>query len=87
MTTPLNLVEVDSLTALVIIDNELDIFSPVAPNTVTAKGTFRDIGAAGRHVHGRGESEKESRMDKICCGAWGLSVMLVSAIYSGFSDI
>lgn len=77
MATPISLIEVDSLTALVIIDNELDVISPPAPSTVAAEGNLVHIAMRGPHVHDRGETIKQLNMNQICCGAWGLSVLLV----------
>jgi len=74
-----HLVEIDSLEALVIIDNELDIFTPPAPNTVSKVGNVAEIAmATSPHIEDRGECSTELRMDKICCGAWGLSILLTA---------
>jgi 7,8-dihydropterin-6-yl-methyl-4-(beta-D-ribofuranosyl)aminobenzene 5'-phosphate synthase len=73
-----NLVEVDTLEAIVIIDNEIDILSTVAPNTVINSGRMSNL-ALGQpdHVHGRGDAKKEMPMEAICCGAHGLSILVV----------
>jgi 7,8-dihydropterin-6-yl-methyl-4-(beta-D-ribofuranosyl)aminobenzene 5'-phosphate synthase len=72
------LVEVDTLEAIVIIDNEIDVMSTIAPNTVTNSGRMSNL-ALGQpeNVHGRGEATKEMPMEAICCGAHGLSVLVV----------
>jgi 7,8-dihydropterin-6-yl-methyl-4-(beta-D-ribofuranosyl)aminobenzene 5'-phosphate synthase len=78
MATPL--IEIDSLEALVIIDNELDLLSPVDPEKVTAFGNLGHLALTSPHeVHDRGSATKEFRMEQICCAAWGLSILLVSA--------
>jgi 7,8-dihydropterin-6-yl-methyl-4-(beta-D-ribofuranosyl)aminobenzene 5'-phosphate synthase len=74
-----DLVEIDSLTALVIIDNEIDVMSTIAPDTVEVSGQLPHIAVASRHyVSGRGDATKEISLEDICCGAWGFSVLLVS---------
>jgi 7,8-dihydropterin-6-yl-methyl-4-(beta-D-ribofuranosyl)aminobenzene 5'-phosphate synthase len=73
-----NLVEVDTLEAIVIIDNEIDIMSSVAPNTIINSGRMPNLSLAQPdHVHGRGEATKEMPMEAICCGAHGLSILVV----------
>jgi 7,8-dihydropterin-6-yl-methyl-4-(beta-D-ribofuranosyl)aminobenzene 5'-phosphate synthase len=72
-----NLVEIDSLEAIVIVDNELDPLSYIAPNTVQIKGGWADIGLSQKkHHHDRGNAV-EIPMESLCCGAHGLSVLLV----------
>ncbi|KAI9739403.1 MAG: hypothetical protein M1818_005091 [Claussenomyces sp. TS43310] len=74
-----NLQEIDSLEALVIVDNELDPISWAAPNTVTADGNLVDVGMRSKsEIHGREPATKELRMDQICCAAHGLSIMLTA---------
>lgn len=74
----LNLQEVDSLEALVIIDNELDPLSPAAPDTVGVTGTMGTIALDSRHtLTDRGGACKELRMEDICCSAHGLSILVV----------
>ena len=73
-----SLVEIDSLEALVIIDNELDLLSPVDPAKVLAHGNLAHLAMASPHQpHDRGGASKEFRMEQICCAAWGLSILLV----------
>ena len=63
-----NLVEVDTLEAIVIIDNEIDILSSVAPNTIINSGRMPNLSLAQPdHVQGRGEATKEMPMEAICC--------------------
>lgn len=74
----LNLQEIDSLEATVIIDNELDPLSPPAPDTVQITGTLGTIGLSSRHnLADRGGACKEMRMEDICCSAHGLSILVV----------
>lgn len=74
----LNLQEIDSLEATVIIDNELDPLSPPAPDTVQITGTLGTIGLNSRHnLTDRGGACKEMRMEDICCSAHGLSILVV----------
>ena len=74
----INLVEIDSLEATIIIDNEIDALSTTQPNTVVNNGRLPNIAMASKHiVENRGACKKELRMEDICCGAHGLSVLLV----------
>jgi 7,8-dihydropterin-6-yl-methyl-4-(beta-D-ribofuranosyl)aminobenzene 5'-phosphate synthase len=84
-----SLVEVDSLEILVIIDNELDPMSPVAPDTVQATGNMGHIAmsTAPRLAPGeRGDAVAELRMENLCCSAHGLSIMVVCHVLSVFYD-
>jgi 7,8-dihydropterin-6-yl-methyl-4-(beta-D-ribofuranosyl)aminobenzene 5'-phosphate synthase len=74
------LIEIDSLEAVVIIDNEIDLMSWVQPNAVQVSRQWKDL-ALGRPdlVLARGEAIKEMPMESVCCGAHGLSVLLVSS--------
>ena len=78
---PTDLVEVDSLEALVIIDNELDPLSPAAPpppDTVQLTGHMGTLAVnSPHHVDNRGECHKEVQMEDICCSAHGLSILVV----------
>ena len=74
-----NLVEVDSLEVQVIVDNELDPLSPCPHPDVQAPSRFMGIPLAPVNTpSSRGGAKKEFRMDNICCGAHGLSLMIVS---------
>jgi 7,8-dihydropterin-6-yl-methyl-4-(beta-D-ribofuranosyl)aminobenzene 5'-phosphate synthase len=74
----LNLQEIDSVEATVIIDNELDPLSPPAPNTVQIAGNLGTIGMNSKHkLTDRGGACKEMRMEDICCSAHGLSILVV----------
>jgi 7,8-dihydropterin-6-yl-methyl-4-(beta-D-ribofuranosyl)aminobenzene 5'-phosphate synthase len=75
----MNLEEVDSLDAIVIIDNELDPLSPAAPDTVQVAGHLGTIAMMSQHnLTDRGGAIKEVRMEDICCSAHGLSILVVS---------
>ncbi|CZR70284.1 uncharacterized protein PAC_20186 [Phialocephala subalpina] len=77
MASPLNLVEVDTLTLTIIIDNEIDIMSTVSANTVSNKGRMSNLSLSQPNdVSGRGDCEKEMPMEAISCGAHGLSILL-----------
>lgn len=74
----LNLQEVDSLEAIVIVDNELDPMSPPAPDTVQIVGNLGQIALrSDNDLTDRGGASKEMRMEDICCSAHGLSILVV----------
>ncbi|CZR52678.1 uncharacterized protein PAC_02555 [Phialocephala subalpina] len=76
----LSLVEVDALDIIVIIDNEIDILSTVPPNTVTNSGRMPNLSLSQPdNVHSRGDAKKEMPMEAICCGAHGLSILVVNS--------
>jgi 7,8-dihydropterin-6-yl-methyl-4-(beta-D-ribofuranosyl)aminobenzene 5'-phosphate synthase len=84
MSPAFSLVEVDSLEALIIIDNELDVMSPISPDAaaagVTLSGQMLDLALKSPnhiHEHERGGAAKELRMESICCAAHGFSVLIV----------
>jgi 7,8-dihydropterin-6-yl-methyl-4-(beta-D-ribofuranosyl)aminobenzene 5'-phosphate synthase len=57
---PSSLVEVDSLEALVIIDNELDIMSWVKQDTLKVGGKWEDVGVSQpATLQSRGEAKKK----------------------------
>lgn len=75
----LNLDEIDSLEALVIIDNELDPMSTTAPDTVQVSGLMATLATQSLHkLDDRGDACRELRMEDICCSAHGLSILVVS---------
>ena len=85
----LRLVELDSLSILNIVDNELDPISSYGQ--CEAKGTHVSggmIDVAKRHPllgdekQKRGGALAELDMEEICCGAHGLSLMIVSGFAS-----
>lgn len=75
---PSGLVEVDSIEIKVIIDNEVDPISPSNNPAVQYTGLFQgqplDPLPPG---HQRGDAAAEIKMENICCGAHGLSLMIV----------
>ena len=73
------LVEIDSLEAVIIIDNEIDALSTTAPNTVINNGRLPNVAMSyhGATIENRGGAIKELQMEDIFCGAHGLSVLLV----------
>ena len=78
MEMPINIEEVDSLEAIVIIDNELDPLSPPALGTVQISGNLGSIAMNSKHtLTDRGEACKELRLEEVCCAAHGLSILVV----------
>jgi 7,8-dihydropterin-6-yl-methyl-4-(beta-D-ribofuranosyl)aminobenzene 5'-phosphate synthase len=78
MSTLSNLIEIDSLEATIVIDNEIDALSTTPPNTVNNAGRLPNIAMASpATVENRGGCKKELQMEDICCGAHGLSILLV----------
>ncbi|KGO48465.1 hypothetical protein PEX1_003020 [Penicillium expansum] len=75
----ITLEEVDSLEAIVIIDNELDPLSPPAPDTVQVSGNLGAIAMGSKHtLTDRGEAYKELRLENVCCAAHGLSILVTA---------
>ncbi len=76
-----SLIELDALEVLVIVDNEVDPISTYPNPAIKVSGQFMDIATRSpTQIYGRADAEKELRMDNICCGAHGLSLMVVSNI-------
>lgn len=81
MTTP-PLRTLDSLEILVIVDNEVDPITASYNPAVLQTGGLKELGMNSPFpAPGRGEGAKELRMESICCGAHGLSLMLVSVSF------
>ncbi|KAJ5910097.1 hypothetical protein N7504_004740 [Penicillium tannophilum] len=75
----LDLQEVDTLEATVIIDNELDPLSPAAPGTVQIAGQMGSlIFKPDNEIMDRGDATRELRMEDICCAAHGLSILVTA---------
>jgi 7,8-dihydropterin-6-yl-methyl-4-(beta-D-ribofuranosyl)aminobenzene 5'-phosphate synthase len=76
------LIPLDTLDILAIVDNETDPMSP-APPCVTATGRLGEValgkGRVIKEERGAG-IVKELAMEQLCCGAHGLSLMIVSTI-------
>jgi 7,8-dihydropterin-6-yl-methyl-4-(beta-D-ribofuranosyl)aminobenzene 5'-phosphate synthase len=71
------LTEIDSLEIQVIVDNELDPISKYI-EPVTAYGNLAHIGLASPKISDeRGSDIHELKMENICCGAHGLSLLIV----------
>lgn len=78
--------EIDSLEAVVIIDNDLDPLSTIAPDTVQVSGQLGNLASCSPHkLTDRGDACSELQMEDICCSAHGLSILVVSAplLYRG----
>lgn len=74
-----SLVEVDSLEAVVIIDNEVDPMSWIA---VDVSGRFPDMMMSRTKNLAVGkDSIKAMPMEAMCCGAHGMSVLVVLSIF------
>ncbi len=73
-----SLVELDAVEILVIADNEVDPMSSYSHPDLTVSGQMPDIARRGPIAEGsRGDAKFEIRLDNICCGAHGLSLMIV----------
>jgi 7,8-dihydropterin-6-yl-methyl-4-(beta-D-ribofuranosyl)aminobenzene 5'-phosphate synthase len=76
-----SLVEVDSVEILVINDNEVDPMSYYTHPDLQVSGQMRDLATfSPNHVHDRGDAKNELRMESLCCGSHGLSLMIVRAL-------
>ncbi|GLA04407.1 hypothetical protein AnigIFM60653_004457 [Aspergillus niger] len=74
-----SLVDLDSLEATILIDNDLDPMSPVPPDTVEVTGLMRTLATSSPHdIHDRGDAHKELQMEDICCSAHGLSILVTA---------
>lgn len=75
----LKLQEVDKIEIQVIITDELDVLSPSPHPEVQAISPMRSsaLGPIDEH-NGRHGTLAELKMEQICCGAFGLSLMIVS---------
>ncbi|KIW96535.1 uncharacterized protein Z519_01926 [Cladophialophora bantiana CBS 173.52] len=74
-----SLVEIDSLEVLVIVDNEVDPISSYQHPDVKVSGQLAEVAARAPLQDGtRGGSKFEIRLDNLCCGAHGLSLMITA---------
>ncbi|GKZ17171.1 hypothetical protein AbraIFM66951_001660 [Aspergillus brasiliensis] len=74
-----SLVDLDSLEATILIDNDLDPMSPVPADTVEVTGLMRTLATSSPHdIHDRGDAHKELQMEDICCAAHGLSILVTA---------
>ncbi|KAL6242240.1 hypothetical protein RBB50_010788 [Rhinocladiella similis] len=73
------LAEIDSLEVLVIVDNELDPISSYQVPGLTVGGQLADVALRAPLQHAeRGGAGFEIRMDNLCCGSHGLSLMITA---------
>lgn len=78
-----SLTEVDSIEITVVVDNEVDPISPSNNPAVKCIGPFQGLAIAPvPSPESRGGATVELRMDKICCGAHGLSLLIVTSLQS-----
>ncbi|KAI1621248.1 beta-lactamase-like protein [Exophiala viscosa] len=74
-----SLIEVDALEVLVIVDNEVDPISSYNIPGLTVSGQLADIAPrAPLQDNDRGSAKFEIRLDNVCCGAHGLSLMVTA---------
>jgi len=72
------LVELDALEVVVIVDNEVDPISSYNHPDLKVAGQMASIAfKAPLDPSSRGGASHEIRLDNICCGAHGLSLMIV----------
>lgn len=79
-----SLVEIDSVEVRVVVDNEVDPLSEYRNEEFEqVTGRFLDIGLSEPPtVKDRGGAQKELRMESLCCGAHGLS-LVITAVKDG----
>lgn len=77
-----SLIELDSLEVVIIVDNEVDPMSPYPnPQFSSVSNRFIHFALNSPHIpQNRGEGTKELKMSQLCCGAHGLSLMIVSLV-------
>ncbi len=76
------LAEIDALEVLVIVDNEVDPISSYQIPGLTVGGQLADVALRGPlQDDERGSAKFEIRMDNLCCGAHGLSLMIVGILF------
>ncbi|KAK5240650.1 hypothetical protein LTS06_012386, partial [Exophiala xenobiotica] len=75
-----DLVDLDSLSITAIINDEIDLISPSRHPDVDHPGSFAGVplkSHRGQHwTDAHGGAYVEMRMDSICCGAHGLSLLV-----------
>ena len=73
-----SLVEVDSVEILVIVDNEVDPISSYSHPDLKVVGNIIDVAQRAPFTdHSRGGAQSEFKLTNLCCGAHGLSLMIV----------
>ncbi|KAF2096823.1 metallo-beta-lactamase superfamily protein [Rhizodiscina lignyota] len=74
-----HLAEIDSLEIEVVVDNEVDPMSSYTNEGIEVGGRFVDVAIGSTHpAPGRANAVKELRLDSLCCGAHGLSLMITA---------
>ena len=82
-----SLIEVDALEVLVIVDNEVDPISSYNIPGLIVSGQMNDIAPlAPLQDNDRGSAKCEIRLDNVCCGAHGLSLMIVGRALLGIDS-
>ena len=73
------LVELNTLEILVVVDNEVDPLSSYQHPGLKVSGQLLDVAkrAPLHRDHDRANAQNELRFHNICCGAHGLSLMIV----------
>jgi 7,8-dihydropterin-6-yl-methyl-4-(beta-D-ribofuranosyl)aminobenzene 5'-phosphate synthase len=75
-----SLIEINSLEVQVIVDNEVDPISTYTHPDLKVGGQMPDVAMkAPLSPDSRGGARAELRMDNLCCGAHGLSLLVVCA--------
>ncbi|KIX00109.1 uncharacterized protein Z518_10246 [Rhinocladiella mackenziei CBS 650.93] len=73
------LVEIDALEILVIVDNEVDPISSYQHPDLAVFGQLADVALRAPLAEtSRGHAKFEMRLDNVCCGAHGLSLMITA---------
>ena len=73
-----SLVEIDALQILVIVDNEVDPISTYQHPDLKVSGQLSDVALRAPLLESdRAPAKFEIRLDNVCCGAHGLSLMIV----------
>lgn len=80
------LIEIDALEIEVLVDNEVDPMSGYTnPGLEVTAGFLKAALESPHPAPGRAEAQKELQMTDLCCGAHGLSLMIVSSYKVSFS--
>lgn len=72
-----NLEEVDELEVVVVVNDEVDYISPSNNTHVVQPGRLVDAPLTELPEGERGKATKQLSMSKLCCGALGLSLLIV----------
>lgn len=74
--------EVDKIEISVLVNNEIDYISPSRNPNVKNPGLLMGVPTTPiPEGHERGDAKQEIRMDSFCCGAHGLSLVIVCPEY------